>query len=154
MDISEYRRENLRRFTNANGGPAAVAKRLGYSNASYLVQMIGPNPLRSVTERTARKVEEVFNLPERTLDAAPPVLVEPPKAAVTAPEPQRVQDAALSPLQLGQLVQMVGRICEAEGASLSTPKFADVVALAVTNAAEHGGQADESLVKTLVRLAR
>lgn len=156
MNISDYRRENFRRFAAANGGPTDVAKRLGYSNASYIVQMIGPNPTRPVTERTARRVEAEYNLPENTLDkplAAIP-MAEAPRPAVVAPEPAVVASAGMTGQQIGELVQWVGRICEIEGATLSTPKFADIVALAVTDAQAHGGQPREDMVKTLVRLAR
>lgn len=156
MTIGDYRRENFRRFAEANGGPTAVAKRMGYSNASYVVQMIGPNPMRPVTERTARRVEEVYNLPTGTMDKPVAAIPQaaPPKVAVVAPEPAVVASAPMTSKQIGELVQLVGRICEIEGATLSTPKFADIVALAVTDAEAHGGQAREDMVKTLVRLAR
>lgn len=156
MNISDYRRENFRQFASSNGGPSVVAKRLGYSNASYVVQMIGPNPTRPVTERMARRIEEEFALPEGTMDkpVATIPLAAAPKAAVVAPAPAEVAAAPMTGKQLGELVQLVGRICETEGATLSTPKFADIVALALTDAAEHGGQAREDMVKTLVRLAR
>ena len=169
MNISDYRRENLRRFTDANGGPTAVAKRLGYSNSSYLVQMIGPNPMRPVSERTARNVEEKFNLPEGTLDrpapsiplqaaqrpANPLPVIEPPApAAATAPDVAASPGAPISTRQIMDLVQFVGRVCESQGVALSTPKFADILAIAIADAETHGGQPREDTVKTLVRLAR
>lgn len=42
----DYRRENLRNYVDQNGGPTAVAAKLGYTNGSFLVQMIGPKPIR------------------------------------------------------------------------------------------------------------
>lgn len=156
MQISDYRRENFRRFTEQNGGPTAVAKRLGYTNASYVVQMIGPNPLRTVTERTARRVEAEYGLPAGELDkpVAPIPLAKAPEPATTPPEPASVASGNLTNLQVGQLVLLVGKICENEGANLSTGKFADLVALTLSDAAEHNGQVREDLVKTLVHLAR
>lgn len=49
-----YGRENLRALVEQWGGPLPIARKLGYSNASFVVQMCGPNPTREVTEKTAR----------------------------------------------------------------------------------------------------
>lgn len=66
------RRNNLRklvgegrRFTKHTD----LANTLGVTD-SYLSQMIGPNPIRRVTETTARKFEYRLNLAPGALDAA------------------------------------------------------------------------------------
>ncbi|MDP2262656.1 MAG: hypothetical protein Q8K24_05805 [Hydrogenophaga sp.] len=147
IDISDVRRENLRRVIANNGGPVAVAKRIGHANASYLVQMAGPHPTRKVSEKTARLVERSLDMPERSLDVAAPI-------AVVAPALPAAEPGALSAEEVGRLILMVGRVCEAESVALPTPKFADVVALAMAAAAAQGGQPREDHVKALVRLAK
>lgn len=46
-------------------------KKMGYSNASFLTQQFGPNPTRSPSESTMRKLEEVIGLAEGSLDVDP-----------------------------------------------------------------------------------
>ena len=69
--VYEYRRENLRRLIEQWHGPGALGAKLGYSNASFLVQMCGPNPTREISERTARKGERTLDLPVWWLDGEP-----------------------------------------------------------------------------------
>jgi hypothetical protein len=57
MDVYRTRRTNLRALAAQWGGPTSLAKKLGHSNGSYLAQLIGPNPSREVSEKTAREIE-------------------------------------------------------------------------------------------------
>jgi hypothetical protein len=66
--LLQTRRQNLRREVEARGGPSAVAKLLGHSNGTYLPQLIGPNPIRDISEQSARKIEEKLHLPYGSLD--------------------------------------------------------------------------------------
>lgn len=59
----DYRRENLRKLIEQWGGPLPLSKKLGYANASFLVQMAGPHPTREVSEKTARTIEMKLELP-------------------------------------------------------------------------------------------
>ena len=128
-----------------------MAKLLGYTNASYVVQMIGPNPTRPVTERTARKVESVFGLPVLSLDR--PVEVEPTPTA--APALSRGKPTSgMSASEFVEVINVVVRICEEERASFSNRKFADIVSLVAMDADRRGGGADETMVRTLVHLAQ
>lgn len=68
--IMQARREALRRYVEDHGGPTSVAKALGYSNGSFLSQLIGPNPIRPFTEKVARKIEEKLGLAPGYLDRA------------------------------------------------------------------------------------
>lgn len=148
MSTSVYRRENLRRLIEANGGPSAVAARLGYSNASYVVQMVGPNPTRPVTERTVRKVEEVFRLPVLSLDK--PVSIE-----FSSSERHLGRSASnMNAEQFVQIINAVVRVCDEDGANLSYRKFADILSLVVLDVDRWQGGIDDSIVKTLVRLAQ
>lgn len=135
----EFRRENLRKYVAGNGGPGAVAQRLGYANGSFLVQMIGPNPTRNVSERTARDFEEKLGLAEGCLDE--PVYV--PAFAAKAPR----RGASMSPESVIDLIHQIGRELEEGHIEIPIPKFADLVALALENPSpEH--------IRLLVRLAK
>lgn len=148
MSTSDYRRENLRRLIAACGGPSAVADRLGYSNASYVVQMTGPNPTRPVSERTARTVEEVFLLPALSLDE--PVFVE----FSSAEKPLDPPTPSMNAEHFVQIINAVVRVCDEEGANISHRKFADILSLVVLDVGRRKGGVDESMMKTLVRLAQ
>src|SRR5213595_2263992 len=104
---NDVRRDNLRTLIQQHDGPAALARRLGYRNAAFLVQMGGPNPSRPVTERTARDFEQKLGLPAGWLDrveAAPPAAV-PPSGPV---------DSAL----VTEVLRLVAESCETMGVTL------------------------------------
>lgn len=70
-NMTDIRRENGRAAIEKAGGASKVSKIMGYSNASLLVQQFGPNPTRSPTDATMRKLEAAIGLPDRSLDADP-----------------------------------------------------------------------------------
>lgn len=127
MDKNEVRRENLRRLINESGGPSALAKRLGYSNASFLVQMAGPKPMRQVTEKTARSFEEKLGLPSGYFESA----TETPQVGATV-----------------EVIRLVGKLLEDEGVALPPVKFAELVAFALTERPSHDS------IKQVVRLMK
>lgn len=65
--LKQTRRDNLRWLVNKYGA-ASIARMLGHSNSSYIHQMVGPNPIRGVSEGTARALERAFSLAPDTLD--------------------------------------------------------------------------------------
>ncbi|MEY4402304.1 MAG: hypothetical protein RIR91_339 [Verrucomicrobiota bacterium] len=65
--LADTRRANLRRLADQHGA-TALALKIGYSNVSFLCQMIGPNPRRPVTERTARLIEDILGLEPGWMD--------------------------------------------------------------------------------------
>lgn len=65
--LVETRRKNLRRLADQHGA-SALADLLGHSNPSYMSQMIGPNPTRVVSERTAREIEWHLGIEPGSLD--------------------------------------------------------------------------------------
>lgn len=65
--LIENRRANLRRLASQYG-TLTLAERLGYKSGSFLSQMIGPNPKRVITERTARVIEHELGMRPGTLD--------------------------------------------------------------------------------------
>lgn len=142
-ELTERRRDTLKQIVDQRGGVSKIAKQLGYSNPSFMSQMIGPNPTREITEKTARKFEEKLGLPKGTLDGALP----PPTPVPAQAEPN---DTALL---VAEVIRMVGRTLESEGVKPSADKFADVVALAYLDTISHGAPR-ESHVKQLARLLK
>ena len=134
MTVLDNRRENLRRLIEQWHGPGPLAAKLGYSNASFLVQMAGPNPTREVTEKTARKIELALNLPRLWMDEAPEKQGTVPKV-----------DTRL----LTETVKIVGTLAADLGVSLSPDKLADFVALAYEDAQEHGGLRSDFISRVL-----
>lgn len=62
------RRDNLRRLMESWGGPTAMALRLGHSNGSFISQIAGPHPIRNISEKQARLIEERLGLEPGWLD--------------------------------------------------------------------------------------
>lgn len=58
---------NVRALASKEGGSVALADRLGFDQA-WMSQLIGKNPSRNITERTARKIETKLALPLGSLD--------------------------------------------------------------------------------------
>ena len=58
----EQRVKALRQFIEKNGGVWQVSRRLGYANASFLSQMVGPKKNRPITEKTLKKIESEYSM--------------------------------------------------------------------------------------------
>ena len=65
MSIIEERLINGRRAIDLAGGVSKVAAEMGYANASFLVQIFGPNPTCAPSDKMMRKLERTLGLPER-----------------------------------------------------------------------------------------
>ena len=65
--VHHLRLKNVRAIT-ATWTPYRIASEMGWGSTSFLSQMIGPNPSRSITERTARRLETKLSLPYLSLD--------------------------------------------------------------------------------------
>lgn len=139
-NLVDTRRENGRNAIERAGGVGKVAKRMGYSNASFLVQQFGPNPSRNPTEGTMRKMEEALGLDREALDRE-----------IGAPEKKPAIDADL----IVNVIRIVGAAMgEEKVPSLPPAKHAELIVLALTDAIEHGGTPREDHARSLVRLLR
>lgn len=67
----EYRLLNFRQIINSVGGTNEAARIMGKKN-SYITQIAGPNPTRSIGNRMAATIEQSFKLTPGTLDLPPP----------------------------------------------------------------------------------
>lgn len=124
--MSEVRRDRLRMLVDQHGGPGALAKRLGYANGTFIVQMAGPHPTRDVSERTARMIEMRLGLPIGWMDSPvdsgaasvssapqppPPPALETDRtaeivSAVIKSVREQFPDRTLPPETIGHLVEM------------------------------------------------
>ena len=172
--VHDYRRANLRKLANSVGGPGVLSKKLGYTNSSFLVQMAGPNPIRQVSEETARRFESTLDLLPGSLDTPidiePADLIDPAdlhvrqvnmyrkrKGLELVPDavPTAQPDASMmSREQLAQLVSLVGKVCDEADAKVSTSKFADIIALALLAKDDRKGGNNDDYVRLLVSLAK
>lgn len=152
MDITETRIANARRAFAQAGGVGKVAKKLGYANASFLVQIFGPNPTRAPSEKTMRKIESALVLPSGSLDWP---------AASWSPEPGISLAASPAPVrghinvdQLGKAIVFVKRLESEEQVQLNVDRLATLVAMVYEDAAEHGGLMREAKWRPVVQLLR
>lgn len=122
-DVAQMRLKNGRAAIAKAGGVAAVARLMGYRNASYLVQIFGPNPTRQPTEKRCRQIEQALGLADGALDREP------------APELPARTAQPLHQGDLARVIQMVGKIVQEEGVSPTPERFAGLVALAYEDAA-------------------
>jgi hypothetical protein len=66
--LQGYRRCNIRHLIAKFGGQTELSKALGYATSTYLTQMVGPSPIRGISETNAREYEEKLGLPVGALD--------------------------------------------------------------------------------------
>lgn len=135
MDIYETRRANLRKLAADWGGNTTLSKRLGYSNASYMAQLIGPHPTRELSEKVARGIETTLTLPTGWLDGAKPD--RPP----------------IDNEMLARAVRVVAAAVEARKARPSPDQFSELVTMAYEHSVSRGG-CDEGYINRLVGLLK
>jgi hypothetical protein len=172
-DLADIRRTNLRNIVTQWGGPSNLARKLGYNNPSYLVQMVGPKPTRDVTEKTAVKIETALGLQQGALSQGVFSLTGteaggvPPNGGIDSrggpPAGGPVTnghtlESAQHPIKLtgGHIalaISAVSRGCESLGVKLTTNKFADVVAFVYESLEERGSLPEASRIEQLIRIA-
>lgn len=141
MNIADIRRTNLRALIEQHGGVSRLSEKLGYRSPSFLVQQAGPNPSREVTEKSARNFEQKLGLPAGTLDQ---------DAALTQQAPVAIDSGVIS-----DVIRLVGTLMAREQVPVPAPeRFADLLALAVTDTLEHGGVPREAHIRSVVRLLK
>lgn len=133
--IYDIRLQNLRDLVRQWDGSTRLAKRLGYSNASYIVQLAGPNPRRTVSEKVARDMEEKLRLPPRWLD-----------------EPHADSHVPMNDAFLSDVVRVVMMCIRDEGRALDPQQVATITSLAY-DFARAKGEVDTAHIKSLMDLA-
>jgi len=132
--LMDARRERLRQYVTDHGGPTSVAKALGYSNGSFLSQLIGPNPTRPFTEKVARSIEERLALAPGWLDSQVPLVAREP-----------------APADYIAGVRAVATAADARGIKPTPTQFATLVALASVYMLPDG-RVDQSVLDQLMQL--
>lgn len=155
-NVSDIRRENIRVLLNAQGrgGVSKLSRAMNLKNPSFLSQMVGPNPTREVTEKVARKIEEVTGLPSGALDKPQGATKTVAAEAGTASAAPRNEPTSQSLDMVSSVIRMVGEAYEAEGVVLAPTKFSDLVALVLAESMERGGEPRVEKVRALVRLTK
>lgn len=138
-DVYEVRRENLRRLIEQWGGPKALGVKLGYKNASFLVQMAGPNPNREITEATSRKIEQSLDLPAAWMDQVHP----------ESTGPVQVDHTLIS-----RVIKAVVQTADDMRVTMDPSKLGDVVSMVYDDAETNGGTVRADFVRRLVQLLR
>lgn len=128
------------------------AKQLGYTNASFLSQMAGPNPMRGISEKTARRFEAALGLARGWLDTVHDSPVAAAPVSTIRPVEKKPEHTSVG--LTADVIKLVGKLFDEEGVSLSAMRFADVVALAVMDAVEHENEARPEHIRSLVRLVK
>jgi len=70
-DIQEVRRRNLRRLVQDHEGMNNLARQLGLTKGAYISQLLSDKPLRTISEKVARKWERTLGLAYGWLDGDP-----------------------------------------------------------------------------------
>lgn len=139
-DVLITRRTNLRHLIQSYHGPTALALKLGYSNGSFLVQIAGPNPIRPLTEKSARKFERLLQLERGWFDKEHSGVIEYARAA---------PDQPIDSNRLADCVAAISHAAEDLGIELSPDKFGNLAALLY----EHAGPDLHEHALRLVKLA-
>lgn len=166
-DIYEIRKANLRLLMEDAGGPNNLAKRLSLSNPSFLSHLAGPRPTRTITEKTARKIEVTMGLTENWLDSPvgsrityasikpklqmvaeiPPKFDEEPPVANTQ-HSINVSESALDQNRLSVCIEKV----LLRGESLSAKQLSKIVTV-IYSSSQNVDELDNT-IQSLVDLAR
>lgn len=136
-DPTELRRRNLQSLVKERGGTTAVARSLGYANGSFLSQMIGPNPSREVSEKTARSIESALTVPSGWLDEQ------------HGEGTQNDEERLTLPMALRSLSE---ELASHGTRSLSAERFGELCAL-LFDQCESPGYVEQTTLKRLIRLA-
>lgn len=147
LGVADLRKINLRTLIARYGGPSALAKKLGYSNATFISQMIGPKPIRPLSEKTCRKIETALDLPPLWMDE------DHETKALEVREPAATYTVTRTGLDT-ELLRRVAQAIEDAGVPFAAAKFGDVVTMVYEDAISKGGAIDPQYVVRVLRLAK
>jgi hypothetical protein len=130
-EVTEIRRENLRRLIDEHGGATALAKVLGLKGSSFLAHVAGPNPIKDIGEKAARHIESALNMPGGWLDRR-----------------HGIED------QLVEAVLMVAKTARRYGVELPPATLSEIALMVQEHASKQGGVLDPDHVQRLVKLLK
>ena len=135
-DVTDTRVANLRTLSAQWGGPSSLAKKLKLSGPSYISQLISGT--RPVTEKTARKFEQLLGLAVGWLD----------QDHQGAGKPAKLDDTLIT-----KAITLVGEAVNENSVNVAPDKFAEIVSL-VYGEAQRSGRLDEQLAQRIVHLLK
>lgn len=137
IKIFETRLQNLRLLIKQWETATSLARELGHSNSSFLGQLAGPSPSRTISEKVARGIEQKLKLPERWMDE--------PHSDVNAKEAS--DDFLLN------CVRVVSTCIRDARLTLDADQEARITTLAY-ECAKARGSIDKRFVQSLIELAK
>lgn len=174
-DVVDYRRENLKRYVVTHGGAKNVAIKLEHTNSSFLVQMIGPNPTRPISEKSARKFEGKLELPLGYLDTPvkncrhvdiplvkfpyKPKMKKPKEITAAQFDHDQSNEAddmitSKSAMNMTTTMKMVHEMCMEHDIDISVQKFITLVQQALLLSASNNGQVTKDDLIPLIELLK
>lgn len=138
MTINDVRRSNLRKLVIKYEGMNALARQLGLNRGAYISQLLTENPIRVISEKTARKWEKTLGLAEGWLDSTP-------APAPVAP----VLDTGL----LTEVVKTVVEGLQQTGVNLPPARLADLISMQYADAVA-AGKLDIGRLNTILSLLK
>lgn len=134
--VHAIRLQNLRLLIRQWETATSLARKLGHANASFVVQLAGPNPRRTISEKVARQIEDKLKLPTGWMDQA------------HADSQVQIDDAFLR-----ECVRMVASCIRDAGLTLDPEVVATLTSLAYEHA-KAAGEVDKRFVQTLLQLTK
>ena len=156
MKLAETRRTNLRALAEIHGS-AKLSVLLGYRQPSFLSQMIGPNPTREVTEKSARDYEVKMGLPDGYLDRPlfPATQQVAPADVVPVPPPGGGDSDVQRAITLAaDTIALAGVLIQRENVTLTPAQFAKLIAIEILDAAERDYKPREAHLKQLLEFIK
>lgn len=136
--MNDVRRANLRKLVTKYEGMNGLARALGLGRGAYISQLLMQNPIRVISEKTARKWEAQLGLASGWLDSNP----EEKKAPSTL-------DTAL----LSQTIEAVLDGLKGAKANLPAARVADLIAMQYADAVPTG-QVDLARLNIILALLK
>ncbi len=137
-DVAATRRANLRKLVGEYEGMNNLARKLGLTKGAYISQLLTDPPLRTISEKTARKWEKQLELSAGWLDGQPKGKTSAAAPAIDADLLERVLTAVLEELKKAGVTLVPARLSE-----LVTMQYTDSVA---------SGVADQARIRKIVGL--
>ena len=140
VDMQEVRRKNLRQLVSKYEGMNGLARALGLAKGAYISQLLTDPPVRTISEKTARKWEQQLGLADRWLDRQSSGQASAATTSIDADLLERVLTAVLEELKKAGVTLAPARLSE-----LVTMQYTDAVAL---------GGADHARIRKIVGLLK
>lgn len=168
MELTELRRNNLRKLVDKFGLSKLAVDMLGYNHPGYISSMTCVKPARNFSEKNARKYERLlkiehdwFDVDHEVLPATQAVVsAQAPVSAAFAASPSAAKHAAHADIDdlvinmVSDAIHLAAAVCARESVVLPAEKFATLVDLTYRDAVAHSGQPRDSHVKQLVSLLK